>query len=201
MKTRFTLAILAALAIALTQPSSAFGRSHELSILTGACAHGASVDTRSTTSVSAGANLSIQFDYALRFKQNETGTLYLEVPVAWTMKADVRIRQDSINASASHLFLTPGVRYQFAPASRFQPYVAAGFGFGWFDGANLVVSSSPSLSVIHGIKPATSFGGGAEIRIHRGFALRAEVRDYVALCDKSSGRNNVVFQAGFGFHF
>jgi hypothetical protein len=196
------LAVLSApLLLGLIRPPAAFGQSNELSILAGATTHSVDVSILSVASISAGTSAAIQVDFAHRLKEGRSGTLYLELPAARVLKASVGIQTGRVTAGTSQFFFTPGVRYQFSPASRISPYLAAGFGFGWFDRANIVVSGPVNVNVADGFQPAAGFGGGAEIRIRRGFVFRAEVRDYVACGANISSRNHVVYQGGFGFHF
>ncbi len=190
----------AALLLGFATSPAVYGQSHELGILAGATNPSAQVDILSAVSVSAGTSVSVQVDYAYRLKSTPGGKLYLEFPATRVAKASVGIQWNRVAAGQSKFFFTPGVRYRFLPASRVSPYVAGGFGFGWFDKTNIVISPPILVEVADGMRPAFGFGGGAALRIYRGLSFRAEVRDFVG-CGAGTERNHVVYQRGFGVRF
>jgi hypothetical protein len=200
MNIRSTI-LSAALFAGFVLPPAGICQSNELSILAGATTSAASV-TAPGVSVSAGVTASVQVDYAHRLKETAGGKLYFELPAARVLKASVGINPNFVNVGQSQFFVTPGLRYVFAPEARVAPYVAGGFGFGWYNAANLTVIGGPvNVNVTEGFKPAAGIGAGAMLRITRGFAMRAEVRDYINCASNAPNRNHVAFNAGFGFRF
>ena len=199
MQTRSKILGAALLFGAVASPA-AFCQQHELSILAGATNPSAQVGIVSAVSVSAGTSFSVQLDYAYRLKETRSGSLYLELPATRVAKVSVGIQTDRVSAAQSRFFVTPGMRYQFAPGSRISPYAVGGFGLGWFDAVRIAIDPPLSVKVADGVKPAFGLGAGARIRISRGLAFRAEIRDFIG-CGAVSPRNHMVFQAGFGFRF
>ena len=200
MQTRFEM-LSAALLAGLVVSPAVFAQSNELSVLAGVGNPSANVSVGTGISVSGGVSASVQVDYAHRVKELSSGNLYFELPVTRVFKASVGIGANGINVAQSQFFVTPGLRYAFAPTSRVSPYAVGGFGFGWFDSVRVAFEGPFTVNAAAGMKPAAGFGAGAEVRITRGFALRAEVRDFVNCATAGSSRNHVVFNAGFGFHF
>ena len=201
MQIRFKI-LAAALLTGLALSPAATAQSNELSILAGATNPSATVNVSSLASVSGGKSAAVQVDFAHRIKETASGNLYFEVPVTRVFKASVGVDYDRMDVAQSKFFVTPGLRYAFAPGARLSPYVAGGFGFGWFESVR-VAWSDPWLSVNvgDGVKPAAGFGGGAEIRISRSVTFRAEVRDFVNCASGDSSRNHVVYSGGFGWRF
>jgi opacity protein-like surface antigen len=197
---RLYLAGAALLFGAVVSPA-AFCQSNELSILAGATYPGAQVSILSNISISGGVSAAVQVDFAHLLSESPAGNLYLELPVTRVLKASVGVNRYSVSAASSQVFFTPGIRYRFAPRSRISPYLVGGFGFGWFDAANVRVDSDVSVNVADGLKPAFGVGGGMQLRIGGPFAFRAEIRDFVAAGSNISNRNHVVYQGGFGLRF
>jgi opacity protein-like surface antigen len=178
------------------------GQTQELSILAGAANPSAQVGIGPAVTVSGGTSVAIQVDYVFRLRKYHSGSLYLELPLSRVARVAAGIRQSGVDTSQSKFFFTPGLRYSFMTRARVSPYLAGGFGLGWFDRVN--VSASPlnwSVHVSEGAKAAFGFGGGAQIRISRNLAFRAELRDFVPAGADSGPRNHLVYQGGFGITF
>jgi hypothetical protein len=192
----FGITLLAGFAL-----SPAAAQSNELSVLAGVGSPSANISVGSLVSVRAGVSASVQLDFAHRLKETSSGSLYLEVPAARVWKASVNVDAGHASVSQSQFFFTPGLRYVFVPRSRVSPYASAGFGFGWFDAANLSVTGPVTVNVLEGFKPAAGFGAGVAVRIAGGLTFRAEMRDFVNCGSGAPSRNHLVYAGGFGYRF
>jgi hypothetical protein len=179
----------------------AFAQRNELAVLAGATTPGAQVSIGGFASVSAGTTLAGQLNYAHLLRESSSGSLYLEFAAARVNKASVSIDSDLVKAGVSQFVFTPGLRFKLLPASRLSPYVAGGFGFGWFDTASVHADPGFRVEAGNGIKPVFDAGGGVDFRVTRGFGLRAEVRDFVAAGTGVAHGQNVVVDFGFAFRF
>jgi opacity protein-like surface antigen len=102
------------------------------------------------------------------------------------------------------------VRYLWAKA-RVQPFVTAGLGINRFSGpSNAPAVVDGYVNADNGWQFAWNYGGGADLVFQRHWALRLELRDYVAgqpTVITGTGHNltgtsqNVVPSAGFVFRF
>ncbi len=183
--------------------TSAFAQRHEIGILVGATLPSAQVSIPPVVSASGGASFAGQVDYAYFLQETSHGNLYFELPAARVFKAAVNINLNygGVAASASQAFFTPGLRFRFHPDARWSPYLNGGFGFGWFDAASVQVSGPAFVSATNGIKPAFDFGGGLMLRLNRMWALRGEVRDFVACGSNLPSHNHLVMSLGASIRF
>jgi len=191
---------LKSLSLACILIPAAFGQSSQVDVLAGVTTSAATVSAPGV-SVNAGRTASVLADYALRLVERPTGNLYLELPAARIHKASVGVSPDRVTAGVSQFFFTPGVRYELAPRARVSPYGVAGFGFGWFDNADVQVNGPVRVNVLEGLKPAAAVGAGAEFHITRRIGFRVEMRDFINCAAGIAGRNHVTFNGGFGFRF
>jgi opacity protein-like surface antigen len=180
---------------------AAYAQANELSVLAGVGSPAASVGVASLVSVSGGVTASVQVDFAHRLKVTPSGALYLEFPAARVLKASVSVGADRVSAGQSQFFFTPGLRYAFVPNARVSPYAVGGFGFGWFDAANVHVNGPVAVNLVEGFQPAAGVGAGVAILITHGLSFRAEVRDFINCAGSAASRNHMVYSGGFGFRF
>jgi hypothetical protein len=181
-------------------PVPAFSQSNEIGALAGVTVSAASVNAPGV-SVAAGKTPSVLVDFATRLMERPTGNLYLELPAARIHKASIGVNPDRVAAGSSQFFFTPGLRYELAPHARVSPYGVAGFGFGWFDSADVHVNGPLNVKVLDGLKPAADAGAGVEVHLGRRIGLRFEVRDFINCAAGIAGRNHVTFNGGLGFRF
>lgn len=173
----------------------------DLAVLAGAAfSHtdggGASLITVSTrNSVAAQANLSVLL------AKPKSGELFAELPVVAVPSVSVGVDASSLRVTTTHLFITPGVRYEVNLRSRITPYVAGGVGLVRFGGAELKLDPSYGISITSQVKPAIGFGGGVNVRLTPRIALRTEIRDFVALGSNVAYRHRPVLAAGLAFRF
>jgi opacity protein-like surface antigen len=185
--------------LGLALPAALPAQVHQIGVLAGVTAPSAQVSIFSAFSNSGGTSVSAQVDYAWRFKTTRHGNSFLEVPVSRAAKASVEVGPREVKVHQSQIFFTPGLKYAINTRSRVIPYAAAGFGLGWFDRAQ-VETNAPSVEIGYGFQPAFGFGGGVEVRVSRLIAVRAEVRDFIALGSVGPS-HRVVYRGGAGFRF
>jgi len=179
----------------------ASGQRHEIGILAGATTPSAQIEIGSLASVSGGASATVQVSYAFRVAGNDTSSLYVELPVSRVAKASVAVDERGAGASASQVFFTPAVRWNFLTLQRVSPYLTGGAGLGWFDSVALRVDPSIQANVSSGFKPVVAFGGGVAFRLTRFMSFRVEMRDYIAAGSFVGNRNHLAYSGGFGFVF
>jgi opacity protein-like surface antigen len=102
----------------------------------------------------------------------------------------------------STIFLTPGIRWKFSPASRVSFYAAAGGGIGSFSGHYAVVGGGNVIAET-GWKTTGAFGvgGGIDFRVTRLVSFRGEYRDAMTRKSLDGAVHHSLVMIGVGLHF
>jgi opacity protein-like surface antigen len=101
------------------------------------------------------------------------------------------------------LYLTPGLRLKFHPASRISPYAAIGGGYANYEQSTKLISGLPNPASRQLARGVFDFGAGVDVRVWRFIALRGEARDFYTgspnynVSAISGGQNNIVATGGF----
>jgi opacity protein-like surface antigen len=157
--------------------------------------------------VQSSSGISLGADYAHRFWSGRNVALYGEIEFV----ANARDRQaSSANAGVPRtyatLYLAPGVRLKFRPASRFSPWAAFGGGYAQYEQAQ-TLTDGRSFSDRRVHRGVFDFGIGTDYRVWRFVSVRGEIRDYVsgnpALNVQLDGslQHNVIPKGGIVFGF
>jgi hypothetical protein len=157
------------------------------------------------------AGLTFQATYARRLFAVPLAQLSLEFPLLAAPSVDTRSTNVDVPSEYASLFITPGLRVKFAPASPLSPWFSVGGGYARFDEAKQRQDNSPNPGRIGRNTGALQFGGGMDIRtpvsILLPISLRLEVRDIYSgkpTYNTDTGgslQHNLVFSGGFVVHF
>lgn len=159
------------------------------------------------------ASFAWQANFGWRFFHTGPVSMLLELPFTMVPSQHPQVLRGIVAGTANSgalvaggqkptYMFTPGVRFRFFD-SRVSPYAALGAGIerstlvrGTTDG--LVIAAFPSRAY----KGTFDFGGGADIKLTKLIALRAEVRDFVRTGHAiSESRQDLLFMGGFALHF
>ena len=96
------------------------------------------------------------------------------------------------------LYVTPGIRVKFLPASRISPYAVIGGGYGDYEQSTALINGRPNPASRQLARGVFDFGAGVDVRVWRFIALRGEARDFFTgspeynIATISGGQHNVV---------
>ena len=166
--------------------------------------------TATGSSIDLSRSIVFSADYARRFAGENTA-IFLEFPFAAAPSHRTKDPQTGVITDLATLFVTPSLRLQFARNKTLSPWASAGFGYGEYEGSNLLAGGATNPDVRQHMG-AVQFGGGVDVhtpvKILLPVSLRAEVRDYYTASSPSfgvpvrdDGQHNVVAAAGFVIHF
>jgi hypothetical protein len=188
--------ILTLVFLLVTAAGPALAQNSDLGLLAGISGPNAQVVTGPNSVVTGNVSASGQVNYAMQLKEGSAGRLYLEVPVLLGVRTEGTVSRIVTGSVRTGVYITPGVRFNFALHPRLSPYVAAGLG--------PVISHRDESEIGNGVVTSTyrwgvglvgAFGGGLDLRLTRLISLRGEVRDFYG------GNNHVVYGFGMGFHW
>ncbi len=174
------------------------------------------VESIPQSSVSGGGTLTFSrsvafgFSYA-RHLTGERTELQVEFPFAAAPRHDITAAQTAAIQNIATLYETPSLRVRFANRSRISPWISGGFGYGLYEGSQLLRSGARNPSVFRH-SGTVQFGGGVDLRtplrILFPVSFRAEVRDFYTLDGpnfdvvvKNNGQHNVIAAGGFVIKF
>jgi hypothetical protein len=180
-----------------------FAQKNEFSVLAGGFTSMTSLTVSPQIDISTGGSVAVQISYGHRLRERTASQLYLDFPLTFVPRQPIRVTASAASVGKEMLLFTPGVRWKLNPASRVSPYLVGGLGPGWLRRFDLVLSPPFEAKLGWGLSLASSFGGGAEVRLSKRFRLRGEVRDFILLTNAGAlgRRNHVVFAGGLGFTF
>jgi opacity protein-like surface antigen len=188
--------------LAVVTAGGALAQNSDLGILLGASVTHARVSGRN---VSANVGGGLQVNYAIQLKETVAGRLYLELPLIVTGAARSNVAAGFVTSSVgATIYLTPGVRWKFTPASRISFYAAAGGGIGSFSGTYVSSSGVPGSVVADvGWKTTGAFGvgGGVDFRVTRLVSFRGEYRDVMTRGNFDGAVHHSLVMIGVGLHF
>jgi len=180
--------------------AQAFGQRHELGFTLGRLLENDHGTIRSQ------GGTALQFNYGYRFFGNSAVALSGEIHMLASPQRQVTGLATSTRDYAS-LYVTPGLRLKFNPRGGFAPYVVGGAGYANYENSTLTIGGLPNPAPRHSHAGAVMYGGGADMRILKWLAVRAEVRDFYSSGPVYSpilggGRqHNVVAGGGFVLRF
>lgn len=160
----------------------------------------------STGSAQISADRSFGIDYGHRFLGARIAALYGEIEFVAIPNRAVTAASATVSQNYASLYVTPGLRLKFLPASRVSPWVAIGGGYGLYQqSAQLSNGQNTTNKFLN--RGVFEYGGGLDYRLFRFLGLRGEVRDFfsgnpnlnVAL--STSTQHNVVASGGIVLRF
>jgi hypothetical protein len=155
--------------------------------------------------------LTYQANYARKLGSPSGIAFHLEFPFVATPSADVSSTIGSVPRNYASIFVTPAVRFTFAPDSTVRPWVSVGGGYGRFDESSTRVDQNENTGPRGKNTGALQFGGGVDIkspfRVLVPFSFRGEVRDFYSSTPllnidlESDRQHNVIVSGGIIIHF
>jgi hypothetical protein len=159
-------------------------------------------------SLDLGGGTALQANYGYRLFLTRHFSYTGEVHFLANGQRPVESTNPAATRDLATIFVTPGLRVKFHPASRrFSPYVVGGGGYALFEQSYYRVDGARAVVPRFTHRGALMFGGGADIPVKRWIGIRLEARDFYtgnpalnsALA--SSGQHNVVLGGGFVLHW
>ena len=152
------------------------------------------------------ADRSFGINYGHRFLGAKIAALYGEIEFVAIPNRALTAATATVPQNYASLYLTPGLRLKFLPASRLSPWVAIGGGYGLYQQSSQLSNSQNTTNKFLN-RGVFEYGGGLDYRLFRFVGLRGEVRDFfsgnpnlnVAL--STSAQHNVVASGGLILHF
>ena len=199
MKAKFILFLLPA-ALCLAQENNA-AHKNELAFGLGELP---SLSRSNSPGLDVGPGVALQVNYGRRFLNRSKVALYGEINFVASPTA--REITSSIN-TATHdfasLYITPGIRVKFRPASRISPYAVVGGGYADYEQSLTRIDGRPNQAPRELSRGVFDFGAGVDVRVWRFVALRGEARDFYTgspnynIPSVSGGQHNVVATGAF----
>jgi opacity protein-like surface antigen len=151
--------------------------------------------------------MALQANYGIRLVGNDAAALFGEVHFLASPQREVGSAIGAVTRDVASLYVTPGLRFKFAPNSRVQPYFAIGGGYALYEQSTTAIGGQPNPAPRHLTRGAFMIGGGVDIPVLRWIGARFEVRDFYTgnpaynVAVRSSGQHNVVVGGGFVLRF
>ena len=152
------------------------------------------------------ADRSFGINYGHRFLGTKIAALYGEFEFVAIPNRALTAASATVPQNYASLYLTPGVRLKFLPASRLSPWAAIGGGYGLYQqSAQLSNGQNTTNKFLN--RGVIDYGGGLDYRLFRFIGLRGEVRDFfsgnpnLSVALSSSTQHNVVASGGITLRF
>jgi opacity protein-like surface antigen len=194
MKAKLTLLLFATLAaVCFAQEDSA--HTNELALGLGGLP---ALSRSDTPSLDTGSGVAFQVNYGRRFFKGRKVALYGEINALANPLRDVSSSIHTATHDFASLYLTPGIRVKFLPASRISPYALVGGGYGDYEQSTTRIDGQPNSVSRELARGVFDFGAGVEVHVWRFLALRGEARDFYSgspaynIAAISGGQHNIV---------
>jgi hypothetical protein len=128
--------------------------------------------------VSSGNGLTIELNYAHRFREVHSYSLALEVPIAFNPDEDLNTGANLIPKDYSSVFIAPSARVNILPKLWVSPWVSIGGGYGHFSESSTLNEDTPNPGKKGTNTGLLQVGSGLDFRFWRGLTARLAVRDY-----------------------
>ena len=129
-------------------------------------------------SLDAGSGVAFQVNYGRRFFNSNKVALYGEINFLASPLRDVSSSVTTATHDFASLYLTPGIRVKFRPASRVSPYALVGGGYADYEQSTTRIDGQPNSASRELARGVFDFGAGVDVRVWRFVALRGEARDF-----------------------
>jgi opacity protein-like surface antigen len=154
-------------------------------------------------SLAAGSGVAFQVNYGRRFLDSDKVALYGEINFVANPLRDVTTGVGTATHDFASLYVTPGIRVKFRPASRVSPYVVVGGGYADYEQSLRRIDGQPNQAPRQLARGVFDFGAGVDVYVWRFVALRGEARDYYTgapnynVASVSGGQHNIAATGGF----
>jgi opacity protein-like surface antigen len=199
MKTKVTLLLLTVFgAVCFAQEDTA--PTNELALGLGGIP---ALSRSNTPSVDAGSGVALQVNYGRRFLNGSKVAIYGEINFVASPLRDVSSSVTTATQNFASLYITPGIRVKFKPASRVSPYAIIGGGYADYEQSTTRINGQPNSVSRELGRGVFDFGAGVDVRVWRFVALRGEARDFYTgspgynVATISGGQHNVTATGAF----
>jgi opacity protein-like surface antigen len=156
-----------------------------------------------TASLEAGSGVAFQVNYGRRFLNGVKVALYGEINFMASPLRDVSSSVNTATHNFASIYLTPGIRVKFRPASRVSQYAIVGGGYADYEQSTTRINGQPNSASRELARGVFDFGAGVDVRLWRFVALRGEARDFYTgspgynVPGISGGQHNVTATGAF----
>jgi hypothetical protein len=183
---------------------SCFAQRHEIGLTLGAIS--GTERNGNMGSLNFGTGTALQANYGYRFWQNGRIALFSEIHLLANPQRQIESRTATATRDVASLFITPGLRVKFMPKRHFSPYLAVGGGYATFQQSLTTLDALPHGAPRDLHRGVLDFGGGADFRVFKWLAVRAEFRDFYTGSPAFNiatpgGQHNLVAGGGFVLKF
>jgi hypothetical protein len=131
-----------------------------------------------TPKLDLNAGVALDVNYGRRIVDGRKVALYGEIQFLASPQRVVSSGVTSATRDVASLYVTPGIRIKFLPASRISPYLAIGGGYADYEQSTTRLDGKPNPVSRQLARGVFDFGTGVDVRVWRFVALRGEARDY-----------------------
>jgi opacity protein-like surface antigen len=189
------------LALMLFGSSGAMAQRHQLGLTMGRLSGPSRSSSAGDLQLDSGTAL--QANYGYRVLQKRRLAIVGEVHFLANGQREIASRNQTATRDVATLFVTPGVRIEFAPSGRVVPFVNVGGGYALYEQSYFRIDGASNQAPRFTHRPAFTFGGGADFAVWRWISLRVEARDFYTgnpsfnTTVSGGGLHNVVAGGGF----
>jgi opacity protein-like surface antigen len=151
-----------------------------------------------------GSGVAFQVNYGRRFLNSRKVALYGEINfVASPTAREITTSLSTATHDFASLYITPGIRVKFRPASKISPYAVVGGGYADYEQSLTQLDGRPNPAPRQLARGVFDFGAGVDVHVWRFVALRGEARDFYTgspnynIPSISGGQHNVVATGAF----
>ena len=199
MKAKITLFLLPA-ALCLAQENNAAPK-NELAFGLGELP---SFSRSNSPTLDVGPGVALQVNYGRRFLSSRHVALYGEINfVASPTAREITTSLNTATHDFASLYITPGIRVNFRPASRISPYALVGGGYADYEQSLTRIDGGRNPAPRELSRGVFDFGAGIDVHVWRFVALRGEARDFYTgspnynISSVSGGQHNIVATGAF----
>jgi opacity protein-like surface antigen len=199
MNVKLTLVLLSALpVVCLAQEDGA--RKNELAFGLGGIP---AISRSDAPALDSGTGVALQVNYGRRLVNGHKAALYGELNFLASPTRDVSSSVATATHDFASLYVTPGIRLKFLPASRISPYALVGGGYADYEQSTTRIDGGTNTVSRQLARGVFDFGAGVDVRLWRFVALRGEARDFYTgspnynIASISGGQHNIVATGAF----
>lgn len=156
----------------------------------------------------AGPGVAFQVNYGRRFLTRRQWALYGEINFVASPLREVSSSVSTATHDYASLYITPGFRVKFRPASRISPYAVIGGGYADYEQSLTRIDGRSNQASRELSRGVFDYGAGVDVHFWRFISLRGEARDFYTgspnynVPSISGGQHNVVATGAFvlGWH-
>jgi hypothetical protein len=178
-----------------------FGQPHEVGLTLGRIAGITRSAPGADLNLDSGVALQANYSYRVLLKRHIA--VSAEIHMLANGQREVRSLNTSATRDVATLYVTPGLRFKFAPIRHVSPWVTAGGGYALYEQSFFRIDGADNTSGRFVHRGVLMFGGGGDFPLWRWIGGRVEVRDFYSGNPGlntplyTSGQHNVVFSGGF----